>query len=119
SSRYRRQRWHEITARHIERLFRPVPLGAISFLDSSRWLRCCPALELADGRRVTSRPGSAAVRIDDVQLHQTRDSQVRWGTCVTEQDVGVLILNIEQCATTAVGVLIAAPTRDLTFRTNR
>src|ERR1700730_3473355 len=74
SSRYHRRRSHDLTVRHIERLFRPVPPGAVSFLGSSRCFRCCPELELADGRRVTSRRGSAAVRADDVRLHQTRDS---------------------------------------------
>ena len=51
--------------------------GAVSFLGSSRCARCCPELELADGRRVTSHRGSPAVRVDDVQVHETRDSQIR------------------------------------------
>jgi hypothetical protein len=100
SSRHHRRRW--FTARHIERLFHPAPFGAISFLGGGRCFRCCPKLELADGRRVASHCGSATVRVDDVQVHQTRDSQVRRRNCVTGQDVGVLI---------------AAPRFDLAFRT--
>src|SRR5258708_35791944 len=59
ASRYHPRRGREFTARHIERLFCPVPPGAVSFFRSSRCFRCCPELELADGRRGTSHRGSA------------------------------------------------------------
>jgi hypothetical protein len=52
-------------------------LALYSLLGSSRCFRCCPELELANGRRVISRRGSPTVRVDDVQVHETRDSQVR------------------------------------------
>ena len=57
--------------------YRSVPHSAISLLGSSRCFGCCPELELANGRRVISRRGSPTVRVDDVQVHETRDSQVR------------------------------------------
>src|SRR6266436_3217075 len=75
-SRYHRRWWQEFTARHAERLFRPVPPGAVSFLGSSRCARCCPELELANGRRVTSHRGSAAVRIDDVPVCEAPAARV-------------------------------------------
>jgi len=52
-------------------------LAPVSSIGSSGCFGCCPELELAYGRRVISRRGSSAVRVDDVQMRATRDSRVR------------------------------------------
>ena len=99
----------------VERLFRAVPPSAVSFLGSSRRFRCCPELELADGRRITSCRGSATVRVDDVPVCEAWTARVGRKNRVTGPDVAVSVLNIVKSATIAVGALIAAPTRDLAF----
>src|SRR3979409_2681674 len=80
SSRYHRRRWQEFTARdleiperQIERLHRSVPPGPVSALGSGGCLGCRRELELANGRRVVSRGGGSAVRVDDVPVRATWD----------------------------------------------
>src|SRR6266436_595417 len=76
SSRYHRRRQLEFTAGQIAGLFRPLPPGAVSLLGGSRCFGRCPELELADGRRVTSRRCSVAMRVDDVPVREARAARV-------------------------------------------
>src|SRR5882757_2237866 len=77
--RNHRQGW-KVAARHrehTERSFCSIPFRAVSFFGRNRCFGFCPALELASLRGVASHRASPAVRGDDVQVLETRDSYAK------------------------------------------
>lgn len=84
--------WCKLASRHLKKLSGSVSLGAVSALGISRCFGCRPELELANRRRVTARCSNATVRVDDVQLYQTRlTGQKKKRRCRTRRSLLIFV----------------------------
>jgi hypothetical protein len=74
------------------RSYLSVSPGAVSALGISRCFGRRPELKLANRRRVTERGSNATVRVDDVQLYQTRlTGKIKKRRCRTRRSLLIFL----------------------------